>query len=61
MKEDIEKKLEELNRTLYRALVSGEAKFNENMNVELAKKNLDCAVKLEEYEAAEIFRKFIDL
>jgi protein-arginine kinase activator protein McsA len=51
---------QELHRKICKAVVSGKLQFTENMDLRMATKNLEMAVEIEEYEAAQIFKQYID-
>ncbi len=60
MKGEMKQKMDELNRKICNGVVSGKLKFTEHMNVIMAEKNLQMALELEEYKAAQIFKEYID-
>jgi protein-arginine kinase activator protein McsA len=51
---------QELHRKICKAVVSGKLQFTEHMDLRMATKNLEMAIDIEEYEAAQIFKEHID-
>lgn len=49
-----------LSRKIFKGIVTGKIKFTEHMNLDMAMKNLNKAIELEEYKAAQIFKDYIN-
>lgn len=52
--------LDNMHIKLYRAVGKGKIGFTEHMDLNMAKLSLERAIELEEYEAAKVFKDFID-
>ena len=57
---ELQEKFDNLNRKFFRALVSGKLDMKDAADKEWLQKCLGIAVRIEEYEAAQMFKNHID-
>ena len=60
MTDETKIKMDNLHRKICKGVVDGKIQFTEHMDLRMATKNLEMAIELEEYEAAQIFKEYID-
>jgi protein-arginine kinase activator protein McsA len=60
MEEKIKQQLYNLHKKICKGVVGGKLQFTEHMDLRMATNNLEMAIELEEYEAAQIFKEHID-